>query len=102
MRDDALSRLVAPLTPAEFVREYWGKRPLFLEGPADKFAGLFDRAAFDRALRRFGEQRERDPLALRACVPDGRCFSISPEQVQPLYGLGATICVARQPSSISA
>src|SRR5271155_1374063 len=45
-----LAALLHPVTPESFVREYWGRKPLFVKGFRDKYKGLFDREAFVKAL----------------------------------------------------
>lgn len=46
--EDELGRLLAPVTRQAFVERYWGREPLYVRGPPEKFAGLFDRESFDR------------------------------------------------------
>lgn len=53
MRPDGgeLSRLLAPVTPREFVSRYWGRKPLYIPGTADRFAELaFDLPTLTRAI----------------------------------------------------
>lgn len=46
-----LGRLLAPVTPREFLTRYWGRRPLYLPGTAGKFAELaFDLPALTKAV----------------------------------------------------
>ena len=46
-----LRRLLAPVTPREFLRRYWGRKPLYIPGTADKFAELaFDLPALTNAV----------------------------------------------------
>ena len=47
-----LQALLHPLTPQRFLQAYWQQQPLQLTGWADRFRGLFDRAALARALAR--------------------------------------------------
>ena len=51
--------LLAPIARDAFVRDYWGHKPLFIEGPADKFAALFSPEALTRVVR---AQRGRGPV----------------------------------------
>jgi len=45
-----LGRLLAPVTPRRFLSRYWGRRPLYIPGTADKFAELgFDLPALLKA-----------------------------------------------------
>jgi ribosomal protein L16 Arg81 hydroxylase len=46
-----LGRLLAPVNPREFLTRYWGRRPLYIPGTADKFAELaFDLPALTKAV----------------------------------------------------
>ena len=47
---DELGALLAPVSPATFVSEYWGKRPLFVKGFAGKYQGLLDWQTFIAAV----------------------------------------------------
>ena len=47
-----LAALLAPVEPGVFFSEYWNKKALHVQGSGDKFSGLFDHAAFDRASER--------------------------------------------------
>lgn len=57
-----LARLLSPITPEQFVSEYWDKKSLVLRGTAHKWAELFgqpwDRKTFDWAARE-GTAREQ-------------------------------------------
>jgi ribosomal protein L16 Arg81 hydroxylase len=41
--------LLSPVTPDEFVRDYWDQRYLHVPGPRDKYRGLFDHEALAEA-----------------------------------------------------
>jgi ribosomal protein L16 Arg81 hydroxylase len=46
-----LGRLLAPVTPREFLSRYWGRRPLYIPGGVDKFAELaFDLSILTKAV----------------------------------------------------
>ena len=46
-----LGRLLAPVTPREFLSRYWGRRPLYIPGAAHKFAELgFDLPTLTKAV----------------------------------------------------
>ena len=46
-----LGRLLAPVTPREFLSRYWGRRPLYIPGTVDKFAELaFDLPTLTKAV----------------------------------------------------
>jgi hypothetical protein len=103
---DELRALLAPVSPAAFVHEYWGKKPLFVKGFAGKYQGFFDGAAFIEAVAKPGRA---PPDALRASFdkrvaapgpsPSGApesgtlLFTITPEQAGVLHEAGATICI---------
>ena len=50
IRGDELARLLAPIDTTTFATDYWGRRPLHIRGGADRYAGLFGRDAFFRAV----------------------------------------------------
>jgi ribosomal protein L16 Arg81 hydroxylase len=83
------------------VREYWGKKPLFVKGFPDKYLGVFDRQAFLDALSAPGPAPDD---FLHASFDKGRdardpgewasvSFTASPEEAMPLFKAGATLCV---------
>ncbi|HEU4409290.1 MAG TPA: cupin domain-containing protein [Polyangiaceae bacterium] len=95
--DDELSRLLAPVTPEAFVGRYWGREPLYVRGRADKFAGLFDRAAFER-LRRDPPRRLEINCSFsdygnRAAARAGRrpVTRITANQYDAMLAAGATL-----------
>ena len=46
-----LGRLLAPVTPREFLTRYWGRRALYIPGTADRFAELaFDLPSLTKAV----------------------------------------------------
>ena len=101
---DEINYLLDPITPEAFVREHWARRPLFVKGYAEKFASLFDGAAFDRAVRASEQPSVASgPFSIRASFSRGaepgqprgrqRTFDISRHQVPWMYEAGATICV---------
>ncbi len=45
-----LETIMAPLGAESFLKEYWGKRPLHLEGGPDKFEGLMNWPSLNRLL----------------------------------------------------
>jgi ribosomal protein L16 Arg81 hydroxylase len=106
---DELRALLAPIAPETFVRDYWGRKPLFVKGFAEKFAGFFDGAAFSEALTMPGPQPDdflrasfdRKTAAGTSAVPRlagdlrSTAFRASIEQAVPLYEAGATLCMSQ-------
>lgn len=100
IRGDELARLLAPIDTTTFATDYWGRRPLHIRGGADRYAGLFGRDAFFRAVasgprapraRGFHIRARFDRRAAQGeLVPE---LSIAPEQVAEALRAGATICV---------
>jgi ribosomal protein L16 Arg81 hydroxylase len=94
-----LRDLLAPVTPEQFLDEYWLRRPLFVKGTPDKFGDLFGRAAFDRAIRRGCERTDLASFQLNVIRPrrDGDTVThmqrIAPEDVDGKLAEGLTICV---------
>ena len=92
---NVIGRLLAPMTPEEFVASHWNQRALHVRGQPDKFAGLFDRAAWKQALPGCRQ--------LKAGYRDAdgwlRDFPITPEQAEHLYGAGMTICAGFLPET---
>jgi hypothetical protein len=113
---DELKALLSPITPEAFVRDYWGKKPLFVKGYADKYKGLFDGQTFIRALSSGGAAPEdflrasfdkktdaKSPSATRD--PDAwasNAFRATLEQAVPLFKAGATLCVTQIESRVPA
>lgn len=104
-----LEALLAPVTPESFVRDYWGRKPLFVKGFKEKYEGFFDGAAFSRAL---SLQGPTPPDFLRASfdrkTSDGSslaphaehqststAFRATPDQAVALFDAGATLCVSQ-------
>jgi hypothetical protein len=94
-----LAGLLAPISVQTFLDEYWAKRSLFVKGTADKFRDLFDRKAFDRAIRR--PDAKGGPIGMRAVfdsvpAPPGKTpqFPITADRVESAYAAGATICAS--------
>jgi len=104
-----LAAWLAPVTPEQFVREYWGRKPLFVKGFKEKYAGFFDGETFGRALTApgpypddflrasFDRKTERGTSALPALPGELRSSAIraSVDQAGPLFDAGATLCVSQ-------
>jgi predicted enzyme related to lactoylglutathione lyase len=88
--------LVDPLDTAEFLSEYWQRRPLHLTGRAGRYAELFDMDALVEAVKwqdeaglsiRVSGDHEGDAGGAAAHVP------IHASQLADAYDRGASICV---------
>ena len=65
-----LQELLLPHGPHEFLAQYWGRKPLYIPGPANKFAELkFDMRALERIIR---EPGRRDRFTVRFVGSDDR------------------------------
>jgi ribosomal protein L16 Arg81 hydroxylase len=85
-----LAELLAPVTPARFVREFWARRSFLVRAPTrrQRFAHLFDRASFDRALQ------SSVRLDIRATFDRGLThLPIEGKDVASVFSAGGTICV---------
>jgi ribosomal protein L16 Arg81 hydroxylase/predicted enzyme related to lactoylglutathione lyase len=90
-----LQDLLDPVTPEEFLAEYWERRSLHVPGPADKFHGLFSRSAFDRAVA----NHERDGIYLRVSFDHERephrvsvHLPVRAEEIDHYLEQGASVC----------
>jgi hypothetical protein len=110
---DELGSLLAPITPAAFVHDYWARKPLFIKGFPQKYRGLFDAAAFSRALAAPGPLPEdflrasfdrKTGSGGSAAATNGEArssaFRASVEQAVPLYDAGATLCMSQVESRL--
>ena len=73
--------------PATFLAEYWGRKALFIKGQPDKmeklFGGMFDRAAFLRAVQRTARRGGKD-FSLYAGT-SARLLPSPEEPSQPIF-----------------
>jgi ribosomal protein L16 Arg81 hydroxylase len=82
--------ILAPVLPAQFLEEYWAKRPLHIGGSTRKFAGLMDHKDFVRcsahvdALQAYIANHDRTGHAA--------IVGILPRQIKAMYVGGFTIC----------
>jgi len=104
-----LRALLAPVTPEEFVHEYWGKKPLFVKGFKDKYKDFFDAAMFSRALTApgtvapdflrasFDRKTEAGTSAMPNVPSEHRstAFRANLDQAVALFDAGATLCVSQ-------
>ncbi|MFL5343426.1 MAG: JmjC domain-containing protein [Hyalangium sp.] len=97
-----LSRLLAPMSPETFLREHWGRKPLFLKATPEKRAwvqGLMDRDSFHRALKQ-GQQRRsqrQSQFHIRAMFPSQgggwmNVVEVEPHQANAMLEAGANVC----------
>jgi ribosomal protein L16 Arg81 hydroxylase len=85
---------IAPIDIDRFLADIWQRRPLYIPGDRQKLAGLFDRAAFEVAIRAAPDGGGLIKVARRASDGTHREIPVSYRQVQDLFALGFTICVA--------
>ena len=96
-----LEYMLSPCSIGTYAREYWGRRPLYVRGHSKKFANIFDRQRFDRAVANARPKNQDAKIFVRANFARGTTsshahldpFSISPEQVPSILAAGGTICV---------
>jgi poly-gamma-glutamate synthesis protein (capsule biosynthesis protein) len=98
--DDApLARLLDPVDVNSFMARFWERASLYIPGGATKFADLFSRSEFFRAVGQRLDQGTSRPLGrgLRLNAgyqgADGNHYQlgIEPEQIRPLLEAGLTI-----------
>lgn len=104
-----LRALLAPIAPETFVREYWGRKPLFVKGFKDKYKGFFDGEAFSRALSMpgpvapdflrasFDRKTDEGTSAVPRAPSEARstAFRANLDQAVALFDAGATLCVSQ-------
>jgi ribosomal protein L16 Arg81 hydroxylase len=104
-----LAAWLAPVTPETFVRDYWGRQPLYVKGFKEKYAGFFDGETFGRALTAPGPYPDdflrasfdRKTAAGTSAVPvlpgelRSTAIRATPDQAGPLFDAGATLCVSQ-------
>jgi len=85
-----LEGLLGDIPPERFFAESWQREARVLRGRPDRFASLFDRAAFDAATRRCDQ--------LKAYSRDARGWPVetplSPEEAATAFEAGATLCAS--------
>lgn len=85
-----LSQLLAGTPVSSFFEEYWQRKPLHTKGTADKFLTLFDKPAFQQAIRhcdnlKISSRDMRGVSMERTCPPD---------KVDEAFRAGATVCIS--------
>jgi ribosomal protein L16 Arg81 hydroxylase len=83
-----LAEILHPVTVAELLRDYWGKKPLHIEASRrDRFATLFDLDRFRRAVI------DDRVVKLRGSLDSGASyFSARGGDIDTLLKSGATLC----------
>jgi ribosomal protein L16 Arg81 hydroxylase len=85
-----LKTFLSPVGEEVFFQRYWNHKALHIPGNPDKFAGLFDRAAFDEAVQRCAD--------LKVGFTDERGwpghFNIKPDQIPEMLATGKTVCAS--------
>jgi ribosomal protein L16 Arg81 hydroxylase len=83
-----LEALLHPVSELLFFQQYWNRKALYIPGQSDKFSGLFDRAAFHRAVH--------NCIDLKVGFTDENGWpghlNIKPEQVLEMLAGGKTVC----------
>eukprot|EP00929_Paragymnodinium_shiwhaense_P105855 TRINITY_DN70915_c0_g1_i1.p1 TRINITY_DN70915_c0_g1~~TRINITY_DN70915_c0_g1_i1.p1 ORF type:complete len:556 (-),score=97.69 TRINITY_DN70915_c0_g1_i1:199-1866(-) len=70
--DDAFAWMIAPVSPEEFFRDYWEKKPLHISRQQpDYYEGLFEEAAITKQLKTKSGLRYEQEINLARCV-DGK------------------------------
>jgi ribosomal protein L16 Arg81 hydroxylase len=114
-KGEELQALLSPVTPQEFIRQYWARRPLFVKGYREKYHGLFDLRAFSEAISgagpfpqdfiraSFDKKTGTGTSAAPRLSGDlaSAAFRAAPEQAAALYEAGATLCVSQIETRIS-
>ncbi|HZO92519.1 MAG TPA: cupin domain-containing protein [Candidatus Baltobacteraceae bacterium] len=104
-----LAALLAPVAPATFARDLFGRAPLFVKGFSAKYRGFFDAETFATALQAPGPYPpdfvrasfDKKNSSGRSAMPDDRTaprsavFRASPDQATALFDAGATLCVSQ-------
>jgi ribosomal protein L16 Arg81 hydroxylase len=85
-----LEALFHPVQEQVFFEEYWNRKALYIPGKPEKFAGLFDRAAFDRAVHNCVDLKVG--FTDENGWPDH--FNVKPEQVTEMLADGKTVCAS--------
>lgn len=85
-----LQELLAGVPLPLFFAEYWQKKPLLIKGNCERFSSLFDKTAFEQALRQCD--------GLKISARDGQGVSVErnchPLQAQAAFRAGATVCIS--------
>jgi hypothetical protein len=106
---DELRVLLAPTTPDAFVHDYWAKKPLFVKGFPEKFAGFFDAETFSRIVSAPGPAAadflrasfDKKTAAGESAPPKtademlSSVFRANPDQAIALFDAGATLCASQ-------
>lgn len=94
-----LQALLSPITPEEFLRSYFSRAAVFIEGGPDKFGDIFSWAKLDKALER-GQHIQDKRYNIHASFARGEAAGSSKQmveathsQVESLFKSGATICI---------
>src|SRR5215831_7208331 len=98
--NDFLPFLLGSTSPAAFIDEYWGYKPLLVKGHPDKFSPLFSRASLERLGRLRSSISPPPPSGtpssrwtMTGIFPGGQVTEIRPEELDSAVSAGATIHV---------
>jgi ribosomal protein L16 Arg81 hydroxylase len=100
---DELRTLLAPITPAAFLQNYWQIASLYIQGAPDKLQGLFSRERFDAVVARASEANLPPTFQIHAMMRGHDDNPLDPtpmtmeridrEDIDELLARGVTICV---------
>jgi ribosomal protein L16 Arg81 hydroxylase len=97
---DAADRLFAPVSIESFVDAQWGRLPLYVHGPSNKFADLYSLSSFQSQMA--GDfnpgKAERRPAPLLKAVHNrsggGAIFHVPANMAMGLFDAGMTLCAS--------
>src|SRR5688572_28891781 len=94
-----LQELLSPISCEEFVKSYFGRKAIFVEGGLDKLGDIFSWEKLNKALER-GQKIEDKRYNIMASFARGedtgssrQMVEASSQQVESLFKQGATICI---------
>jgi hypothetical protein len=94
-----LQALLHPISPGEFVKSYFSRASLFIEGGPEKIGNIFSWEKLDKALER-GQKIQDKRYNIHASFAHGdqpgkskQMVEAASHQVEGLFKQGATICV---------
>ena len=94
-----LEDVLAPHTIADFVAQYWGKKPLFIRGSRTKFENLYSLdqflAVLDRPGSVLGKPKLHASFDKRGSTGLTPTLPIAPRDARAAYAAGATVCMNR-------
>lgn len=94
---NSLAELLSPVSIDSFVTQHFSTRPLYVKGHPDRFAGLFDRADFDR-IASTGRVRVRclfrdDQERIIRETGERPTITLAPDDIPSARSSGATVFI---------